>query len=354
MDKALFLFLILLFGLVLCYILGVASCKEGLTNNETGVSGAGTGLYPNTMTNVGDDSEDDNKGTMSNNNYDYYNHYKGTSSQLVNNMNFYGPKGEIATVNTNSDGTQTIMVKLKNDETPILFTVTMPGIDDSTNTDNNANNDTINSNVFYGPNGSIAKIVNTSNGQQAIKVKTQNGTMMFSLVGPGVNDTAGMSSTQYYGSTGTQVDPDNSSLAYTDTNTVNSQSYQTQTPYKASVESISGPNGNSAFYAKGPYDNVAMGINYNPYSSSLPPGIPKNQIPPGDEDLYILKSQVVPPVCPVCPASACEKEKECPACPPCGRCPEPAFECKKVPNYNSINNTYLPVPVVNDFSTFGM
>lgn len=352
MDKVLILFLILLFGLVLCYILGGATCKEGLTSNETGVSGAGTGLYPNTMTNDGDDIVDDTKGTTSNNNYDYYNHYKGTSSQLVNNMNFYGPKGEIATVNTNSDGTQTIIVKLKNDGNPILFSVTKPAIDDSTNTDGSANNDTINSNIFYGPNGSIAKIVNTSNGQQAIKVKTQNGIMMFSLVGPDVNDNTGMSSTQYYGSTGTQIPQSNSSLA--PTNTVNSVSYQSQTPYKASVESITVPNGNSEFYAKGPYDNVDVGINYNPYSSSLPQGIPKNQIPPGDEDLYILKSQVVPPVCPVCPTGSCEKEKECPACPPCGRCPEPAFECKKVPNYNSINNTYLPVPVVNNFSTFGM
>jgi hypothetical protein len=25
-----------------------------------------------------------------------------------------------------------------------------------------------------------------------------------------------------------------------------------------------------------------------------------------------------------------------------------------VPNYNAINNDYLPVPVVNSFSTFGM
>ena len=80
------------------------------------------------------------------------------------------------------------------------------------------------------------------------------------------------------------------------------------------------------------------------------------------EDLYILKSQVVPPVCPVCPAAnnnvaeAIEKYKEakCPPCKPCGRCEEPSFECKKVPNYNSIGNNQLPVPVLNDFSTFGM
>ena len=41
-------------------------------------------------------------------------------------------------------------------------------------------------------------------------------------------------------------------------------------------------------------------------------------------------------------------------CPPCGRCPEPSFDCKKVPNYSSTNSEYLPVPVLTDFSQFGM
>jgi hypothetical protein len=76
--------------------------------------------------------------------------------------------------------------------------------------------------------------------------------------------------------------------------------------------------------------------------------------------LYILKSQVVPPVCPVCPASKNNSnndpdgEPKCQPCPPCARCPEPSFECKKVPNYNAINNSYLPQPIINDFSSFGM
>jgi hypothetical protein len=42
-------------------------------------------------------------------------------------------------------------------------------------------------------------------------------------------------------------------------------------------------------------------------------------------------------------------------CPPCGRCPEAAFECKKVPNYErSDNEKYVPQAVLTDFSTFGM
>ena len=90
-----------------------------------------------------------------------------------------------------------------------------------------------------------------------------------------------------------------------------------------------------------------------------PLGIPRSQIPDGDEDLYILKTEVIPPVCPACPnVTACPNNntnnKAPPPCPPCARCPEPAFDCKKVPNYNSNNNEYLPRPVLADFSQFGM
>ena len=86
-------------------------------------------------------------------------------------------------------------------------------------------------------------------------------------------------------------------------------------------------------------------------------GIPSSHIPSGHEDLYILKSNVVPPVCPACPNVIVDKtllNKECEPCPPCARCPEPAFDCKKVPNYSlGQTNSYLPRPILNDFSTFG-
>jgi len=88
------------------------------------------------------------------------------------------------------------------------------------------------------------------------------------------------------------------------------------------------------------------------YSSSLPPAIPESQIPSGQEDLYILKSEIVPPVCPA-PITACHNKTDtCAPCPPCGRCPEPNFECKKVPNYSQ-TNTNLPIPFSSPYSTFG-
>lgn len=76
-----------------------------------------------------------------------------------------------------------------------------------------------------------------------------------------------------------------------------------------------------------------------------------------DMSKYILKSEVVPPVCPKCPDSkSCPRQKPCAPCPPCARCPEPAFECKKVPNYNAISasnvNDVLPMPRLNSFAQF--
>jgi hypothetical protein len=86
-----------------------------------------------------------------------------------------------------------------------------------------------------------------------------------------------------------------------------------------------------------------------------PSGIPAHMIPQGDEDLYILKSEIVPPVCPACPeVTACPGKEECEPCPPCGRCPEAPFECKKVPNYRASSSSFLPMPILNDFSQFGM
>lgn len=46
-------------------------------------------------------------------------------------------------------------------------------------------------------------------------------------------------------------------------------------------------------------------------------------------------------------------KKDHPACPPCERCPEPAVTCERVVNYRSPNiGKFLPMPVLNDFSTF--
>ena len=87
----------------------------------------------------------------------------------------------------------------------------------------------------------------------------------------------------------------------------------------------------------------SLGIHMQESFSS---GIKKQDIPEGDEDLY-LKNEIVPPVCPKCPDSrSCPRPKPCPLGAPCARCPEPAFECKKVPNYSAASNSMLPTAQV--------
>ena len=47
--------------------------------------------------------------------------------------------------------------------------------------------------------------------------------------------------------------------------------------------------------------------------------------------------------------------EDIPPCPAPQRCPEPNFDCKKVPKYEQgPENAFLPRPVLTDFSTFGM
>jgi hypothetical protein len=199
---------------------------------------------------------------------------------------------------------------------------------------------------FASSSGGITATAFTGNdGQTAIRLQNGNTTSIFLQPGSTSNSQNKITNTQYYGSTGYAVNPTSYTMAYTNT----------QPP------AITQP------------ANTNYGTTYY---STLPPGIPQSQIPPGQEDLYILKSQIVPPVCPVCPACAnsysksnndtdnvsgsnglagsAYGDKKCPPCPACERCPESAFECKKVPNYNAVNNDYLPQPVLSDFSQFGM
>ena len=82
-------------------------------------------------------------------------------------------------------------------------------------------------------------------------------------------------------------------------------------------------------------------------------GITRDAIPPSDEHLYVLKSEIVPPVCPKCPEMKgnCGEKKECPPCPAPARCPEPAFTCKKVPNYSASSvDSVLPSPLLHQGS----
>lgn len=236
---------------------------------------------------------------------------------------FYGKDGSTLVVNMN--GTNTLTTLDINGKSIIY--AGLPSFDGTVDS-------------FMGPNGSVAVVVDI-HGKEIIVIKDSTG-----------NETV-------YTTTPVNTNPNNvlpnitpsstpSSLIGSSTSNpaTNSTSNMGNNPATSQTNnSTSNPNPNIL------QDGLSQpNSNYN-YSSSLPPGIPASQIPHGQEDLYILKTEVVPPVCPVCPIQT--TQKKCAPCPACARCPEPSYDCKLVPNYSSMNAN-APIPVLNDFSTFGM
>jgi len=225
-----------------------------------------------------------------------------SSNNSITSTIYYGPYGATARIVQTSDSYY-IIITYPNGQTNIY------------KTNNPVNSNNIYITVYYGVNGGKAVFINGNNGNYALEVTMPNGNIILFTVTPNT----------------TNNDPSANTTTTTTTNTNNN--------YYNPTNSMNG-----------------MGSSYN-YSSSLPSGIPASQIPPGSEDLYILKSEVVPPVCPACPTLPCNMKSDsekCPPCPACARCPQPNFECKKVPNYDALAEEYIPVPVLNDFSQFGM
>ena len=345
-TEALFLFLILLFGLVLCSFLGGNCGNEGFTGE---FSGTITSKEPDNDKKNNDiknkKTSTDGASTSSKVSYDNYNHFNGASTQLASGTTFYGPNGGSVVVNTDSNGQQSLQVTLANGEQPMTFSSGQQSSSSASIKESFNNYDENNGTAatYYGPNGSTASVINADNGQQAINIETSSGSYKYTQSGSNPDNTT---STQYYGSTGTPIQQSGSSLAY-------------QGPYGGSAGSVTAPQKNTAYYSEEPNGNSYTGTTSGGYGeqyySTMSQGIPRSQIPHGKEDLYILKSEIVPPVCPACPVStAYPRQEKCPPCPACARCPEPSFECKKVPNYNAMGSDQLPMSVLNDFSSFGM
>lgn len=351
--EMLFLFLILLLGLMLCSLLGGSGCRrEGMTNSGNRPSASGTSSASSTS----------GKTNGARPSFDNYNHYSGTSSPLADGSTFYEKGGASAKVATQSDGTQTLEITLPGETTPVQF---QQEVVEGYTTYSGPNGEAVR---FYGPENSTATVVNADNGQVAIKVETDG--VVYYYNSDGVREEADVDQYNgYYGGEATSATGPRGNTVYNvegprgnEVYGANGNGYNYygrpygqsdvdyyQGPRGGEATSATGLRGNTVYNVEGPRGNEVYG------ASALPPGIPRSQIPPGDEDLYILKSEVVPPVCPACPvAAACPRQEPCPPCPACARCPEPSFECKKVPNYSAIANEFLPMPVVSDFSQFGM
>jgi len=265
---------------------------------------------------------------------DNYNHYSNSSIPTM----FYGPNGSVAKVGNAMNGRYTIVITNSQGENSVYN-------DNANNVESGPRPDTA---TYYGPQRTRAVFYTDQSGKKSIRVMYANG------------------STHSY--------TENNTEGYTNMKNGNQTTETTET-----IEVVDmGTMGNASNYNNA-YD---LSITSDEYKSSLPKGIPKYMIPPGQDDMYILKSEVVPPVCPACPPQIlkCKDDNEsdvskCPPCPACARCPEPSFDCKKVPNYGSGNlganynnqngafgrmmspdggQLSLPQPVLNEYSTYGM
>ena len=370
-TEALFLFLILLLGLVLCCFLG-GQYKEGYNNqsydnNKNNMSNNTSNNNNNNNTNQSSTSNSNQSSSNSkpSSQYDNYNHYSGTSTPLTSGQVFNGPNGGTITVITNSDGSQSLQITTASGETPVVYTSEQPS---STKTEgyttyNGAN---ASATTFYGPNGETATVVTGDNGQQAIRLDSNNGTVTYTLSTanpngyynpPGYNPpgSVGAYNPPGYNPPGTSSSTYNPP-GYNPPGTVgayNPPGYNPPGTVGAYNPPGYNPPGTVGAYNPPGYNPPGNSVT-NPWMSALPPGIPFSQIPPGDENLYILKTEIVPPVCPACNVNASQNISQCPPCPAPARCKLPPFECKKVPNYSALDDEYQPVPVLNDFSTFGM
>jgi hypothetical protein len=289
---------------------------------------------------------------------DNYNHFTGTSIPTM----FYGPNGSTAKI-SNQGGAFSVIVTDKNgtnvvyDEqnksllspsnlaaidmvidkvVEVITRVQKASTNSSTATASPTKSDSVMK--YYGPNGSVALMYTDSNGNSNLKL----------------------------------IDGTGREIAYS---SANMQSYNPSVDNPNVPQTMGGPNSPNKMNVSSNYQEAyTQSLTSADYSSSLPKGIPRNMIPPGNEDLYILKSEVVPPVCPACPPPIlkCGDDKPPPPCPPCARCPEPRFDCKKVPNYGSGNlganyfggggqfgsmpstsGNFLPYPSVSNYNSFG-
>jgi hypothetical protein len=283
---------------------------------------------------------------------DNYNHFDGTSIPTM----FYGPNGSIAKI-SNQGGVFSVIVSDK-DGTNVVYDEQNKSLLSQSSL---AAIDTILDKIvsaiarssqkqqqqqhthnpvmkYYGPNGAVALMYMDSNSNMNLKL----------------------------------IDGTGREISY---NSTNMQSYNPSVDNPNVPQTMGGPNSPNKMNVSSNYQEAySQSLTGPDYSSSLPKGIPKDMIPAGNEDLYILKSEVVPPVCPACPQPIlkCGDDKPPPPCPPCARCPEPRFDCKKVPNYGSGNlganyfggggqfgsmpstsGNFLPFPSVSNYSTFG-
>jgi len=289
-------------------------CTTKCGGDSSQDAGGGTPIGPTNTANGGCNKKASTNYTALSSQQDNYNHYAKTSVPTL----FYGTNGRIAKVE-NTNGRFSIITTDKmganavyTDNVPVTQT---PKPEPERN-------------VYYGPQKTRAVFYTDNEGNKAIRVMFNDGSLnTYSEV-----NTEAFTNIAASGNAKAQS-------ASTPTSNVGSSQPQpspgAQSGQSIAVEEVDSPSDYSQVYT--------LSLTADNTQSSLPKGVPRYMIPPGQEDMYILKSEVVPPVCPACPppllncSGGTSGGDKPPPCPPCARCPEPDFTCKKVPNYGQGN-----------------
>jgi hypothetical protein len=207
--------------------------------------------------------------------------------------------------------------------------------------------------TYYGPNGSTVRIIHVGDTYSIIETDPNGNTNTFTLQSnhPDESFSEISHNTFYSNVTGASATVTNINGTYTIKIT---SSDGKVTVYSEEIPQVT---------TSSPlFDDTTM----PPQASALPPGIPKAMIPFGQNDLYILKTQIVPPVCPMCPncyrpnkknkkTSSKSKGKsgssECPACETCNQ-----SNFQYMPDFNAgqteSSSKTDPMPYLNTFASF--
>jgi len=394
--QAIFLLIILIGGLLLCSFLGGYQCyKEGFSCSIDNGTIVGYTFTNTSNSNTANITLDDNYSIVVTDTTGITTKYIGPTSTFTASIvgpNFQGPDGAFAVIEndsccnsfiriTRSDGT---IDRYKQDTAVECdeYTSSYSGGSYSGGSSSNAlivgqcgamDTTTIITTTYYGPTGGTASIT-IVDGVYQMKVTDSTGTTSNYVYQSPYSTTSTIEGAVFKGPYGGAARvifngdckavveitfPSGEIVVYTTQPSSNPSPSpppvnSSPPPPPSTYPSCSTP---ANYYS----DSNSNGGGYN-YSSSLPTGIPSSQIPSGQQDLYILKSEIVPPVCPVCPSNnASSKGKKCPPCPACARCPDTSssdFHCKKVPTYKKNDKNHqdeiMPVAVLKGFSTYGM
>jgi hypothetical protein len=205
---------------------------------------------------------------------------------------FYNPSGAYATVSSDN---KTITVIGANGSTKLYSTSTSTNSDTSSSSSSSSSSDYDNYNHYTGSYYASIYYSSNGNGNTARVIDTGNNKVIIITKANGTSETYYSTSTT---STATTVyDGPNGSTA----KIVSDSNGQT-------TISVTNSDGTTAVYTKNNDYTYSSSVtdnflnNGNNYSDSLPYGIPGSQIPINQGDMYILKTQIVPPVCPMCPS----------------------------------------------------